>query len=84
MRQLGEPLSARIDSCRDLVVWQQAMELVVTACEATLSWPKEEVYGLTSKVRRAAPSVPANIAERFGRESVSKLLRLLTRKLSTG
>jgi four helix bundle protein len=62
-------VSTRIDSYRDLVVWQQAMDLAVAAYKTTRSWPKEEIYGLTSQVRRAATSVPANIAEGFGREN---------------
>jgi four helix bundle protein len=59
----------RIDSYRDLLVWQQAMDLAVSTYELTRSWPKEELYGLTGQARRAASSIPANIAEGFGRES---------------
>ncbi|RUW57639.1 four helix bundle protein [Mesorhizobium sp. M7A.F.Ca.US.008.03.1.1] len=55
-------------SYKDLLVWQQAMDLAVAVYGATKSWPKEELYGLTSQVRRAASSVPANIAEGYGRE----------------
>lgn len=62
-------MSATIESYRDLVVWQQAMDLTVAVYAATRSWPKEEIYSLTSQVRRAASSVPANIAEGFGREN---------------
>jgi four helix bundle protein len=58
-----------INSYRDLVVWQQAMDLAVQVYAATRSWPKDELYGLTSQVRRAASSVPANIAEGYGREN---------------
>ena len=58
-----------INSYRDLVVWQQAMGLAAAAYTVTRAWPKEELYGLTSQVRRAAASVPANIAEGFGREN---------------
>ena len=60
---------AKIDSYRDLMVWQQAMDLAVAAYEVRRNWPKEEIYGLTSQIRRAASSVPANIAEGFGREN---------------
>ncbi len=60
---------AGISSYRDLVVWQQAMDLAVAVYQATGSWPKEELYGLTSQTRRAASSVPANIAEGYGREN---------------
>ncbi|TIV76980.1 MAG: four helix bundle protein [Mesorhizobium sp.] len=59
---------AKIESYRDLVVWQQAMDLAVIY-ETTRAWPKKELYGLTTKLRRAAASVPANIAEGYGRES---------------
>lgn len=62
-------MSTEIKSYRDLVVWQQAMDFAAAIYEATKSWPKEEVYGLTSQVRRAAVSVPANIAEGYGREN---------------
>jgi four helix bundle protein len=58
-----------INSFRDLVVWQQAMELAVAIYDTTRTWPKDELYGLTSQVRRAATLVPANIAEGFGREN---------------
>ena len=62
-------MSGKVESYRDLLVWQQAMELAVSVYEATRAWPKEELYGLTSQVRRAATSVPANIAEGYGRET---------------
>ena len=60
---------AEISSYRDLIVWQQAMDLAVATYEATRQWPKDELYGLTAQVRRAAASVAANIAEGYGRES---------------
>ena len=62
-------MPSKIDSYRDLLVWQQAMDLAVSTYELTRSWPKEELYGLTGQARRAASSIPANIAEGFGRES---------------
>lgn len=62
-------MKAGINSYRDLLVWQQAMDLAAAAYTVTKAWPKEELYGLTSQVRRAASSVPANIAEGFGREN---------------
>jgi four helix bundle protein len=52
-----------------LIVWQQAMELAAAVYETTRSWPRDELYGLTSQIRRAATSVPANIAEGYGREN---------------
>jgi four helix bundle protein len=62
-------MSSAINSYRDMVVWQQAMDLAVTIYEVTRGWPKDEIYGLTAQARRAANSVPANIAEGFGREN---------------
>ena len=48
---------------KDLIVWQKAVELVTEIYRATQRFPKEEMYGLTSQMRRAAVSVPSNIAE---------------------
>ena len=62
-------VTAKVESYRDLFVWQQAMELAVGIYNTTKYWPKEELYGLTSHVRRAAVSIPANIAEGYGRET---------------
>jgi four helix bundle protein len=60
-------LKASIKSHRDLIVWQKAMELVVAVYRACKSYPKDETYGLISQTRRAAVSIPANIAEGQGR-----------------
>ncbi len=54
---------AKIESYRDLIVWQKAMALVKKVYLLTRQYPREEIYGLTSQMRRAAASVPANIAE---------------------
>ncbi|EAB6718406.1 four helix bundle protein [Salmonella enterica subsp. enterica] len=67
----------RIESYRDLVVWQQGIDLAVATYRLTRSWPKEEMYGLTSQVRRAANAVPANIAEGYGRESTGAYQQFL-------
>jgi four helix bundle protein len=61
--------AAKVESYRDLLVWQQAVDLAVSIYDATRGWPREELYGLTSQVRRAAASIPANIAEGYGRET---------------
>ncbi len=52
---------------RDLVAWQKAMDLVEDVYRVSQSFPREEVYGLTNQVRRAAVSIPSNIAEGQGR-----------------
>jgi four helix bundle protein len=54
---------------RDLIAWQKAMELVMLIYRSTKSLPKEEVYGLMSQMRRAAVSIPSNIAEGQGRNT---------------
>ncbi len=48
---------------RDLIVWKKAMELVLELYSLTDKFPKEELFGLTSQMRRAAVSIPSNIAE---------------------
>jgi four helix bundle protein len=58
---------ARPRSYRDLIVWQKAMELARQAYALTAGLPKNEAYGLLSQIRRAAVSVPSNIAEGQGR-----------------
>jgi four helix bundle protein len=52
---------------RELVVWQKAMEMAVAVYNLTRKFPREEVYGLASQMRRAAVSIPSNIAEGQGR-----------------
>ena len=63
---------------RDLIVWQKAMELVEEIYRVTASWPREETFGLTNQVRRAAVSVPANIAEGQGRTGAKEFLHHLS------
>ena len=62
---------------RDLVAWQKAMELVTEVYRVTQHFPKEEMYGLTAQVRRAAVSVPSNIAEGQARYSHLDFQRFL-------
>jgi four helix bundle protein len=54
---------------RDLTVWQKAHRLTLAVYQFTRSFPREEIYGLTSQMRRAAASVATNIAEGCGRRS---------------
>ena len=56
-----------VQSFRDLLVWQRSMQLTVVIYRMTRDFPREEIYGLTSQIRRAAVSVPSNIAEGQGR-----------------
>jgi four helix bundle protein len=63
---------------KNLIAWQKAMDLVVEIYEVTEKFPGEEIYGLTSQLRRAAVSIPSNIAEgqaRFSRREFKHFLR---------
>jgi len=73
------PISSyvRIRTYRDLSVWQRAMDLVVLAYQLGKRLPKEELYGLISQIRRAATSIPANIAEGQGRRYTAEFLNFL-------
>ena len=68
---------------RDLVVWQKSMRLVTQIYEVTRTFPKEEVYGLISQMRRCAVSIPSNIAEGYGRKSTDDYLRFLQIAISS-
>jgi four helix bundle protein len=67
------------DSYKDLIAWRKAMDLVTEVYRATGSFPRDEIYGLTNQLRRAAVSVPSNIAEgqaRFSRKEFHHFLSL--------
>ena len=65
-------------SHKDLLVWQKSVDMVTCVYNQTSGWPKEEVYGLTSQIRRAAVSVPSNIAEGAGRTGKKEFSRFLS------
>ncbi len=67
-----------VRSYRELVVWQKAMDLVESVYRATHGFPKEELYCLTSQIRRAAISIPSNIAEGQGRRTTRDFLYFLS------
>jgi four helix bundle protein len=67
----------QINSFRDLRVWQDAMALAENCYLLTRPFPREEMFGLTSQIRRAAASIPANIAEGHGRESTQSFIQYL-------
>jgi four helix bundle protein len=68
----------RIQDYRDLAVWQLGMDIAVAIYQLTSSFPSDEKYGLTSQLRRAAASVPANIAEGHARSSTKEYLHFLS------
>ena len=62
---------------RDLILWQKAHGLVLSIYGLSRTFPKYELYGLTSQIRRATVSVPANIAEGFKKRTVAEKIRYL-------
>lgn len=68
----------KLNSFRDLRVWQLSMELVEIIYRLTQNFPKHEIYGLTSQIQRAAVSVPSNIAEGHTREHTKEFLHHLS------
>jgi len=70
-------LKTSIRSHRDLIVWQKAMDLVVVVYRACKNYSKDETYELISQTRRAAVSIPANIAEGQGRRLAKEFQQFL-------
>ena len=68
----------KIASYRDLVVWARAMDIVVVCYQLSKQIPPSEIYGLTSQIRRAAVSIPANIAEGHGRKNLGEYIQHLS------
>jgi four helix bundle protein len=61
----------------DLEVWKKSIDFVTEIYKITKEFPKEEIYGLTSQIRRAAVSIPSNIAEGSGRKSDKEFIQFL-------
>jgi four helix bundle protein len=70
-------MNKEIQSYQDLRVWQVGMDLAERCYSLTKSFPKDEIYGMTSQIRRSAVSVPANIAEGYGREYRKEYMHFL-------
>jgi four helix bundle protein len=66
-----------VQSFRDLLAWQRSLQLSIAIYRLTQSFPREELYGLTSQIRRAAVSVPSNIAEVHGRLNTAEYRQFL-------
>ena len=62
-------MNEKIKDYKDLKIWRQAMDIVVEVYQLTSQFPKEEMFGLTSQMRRAAVSIASNISEGFARHS---------------
>ena len=69
--------SGPVRTYRDLVVWQKAYDLSLAVYRATRGFPNDEIYGLRSQLRRAAVSIPSNIAEGYGRRTTAEYARSL-------
>ena len=63
---------------KNLQVWEKAHRLALDVYKATISFPKEELYGLTSQIRRSSTSIPTNIAEGCGRNGDVELTRFMS------
>jgi four helix bundle protein len=66
-----------VQNFRDLIAWQRAVDLALEVYRITKTFPREEIYGLTSQLRRAAVSIPSNIAEGQGRRTSRDFLHFL-------
>ena len=66
-----------IESHKDLDVWQVAMTLAQESYLLTARFPKDETYGMAAQIRRAAVSIPANIAEGYGRDQTGSFVQFL-------
>jgi four helix bundle protein len=67
-----------VQNYRELIVWQKAMELIKLVYDLTRKFPKEELFGLTSQIRKGVVSVPSKVAEGQGRKSTKDFLRHLS------
>jgi four helix bundle protein len=68
----------KVTSYRDLVVWARAMDIVEVCYKLSTRIPQSEIYGLISQIRRAAVSIPANIAEGHGRKNLGEYIQHLS------
>jgi four helix bundle protein len=66
-----------LKSYKDLKVWQKSYNLCLDIYRTTKEFPKEELYGLSSQIRRSAVSIPSNVAEGYGRKTTADYMRSL-------
>lgn len=66
-----------VTNFKDLIVWQRGIDITEKCYYLTKSFPRDEIYAMTSQIRRAASSIPANIAEGYGRRSTQEYIRFL-------
>ena len=68
---------SEIKDYKDLLIWQKGIEIAKQSYLLTKQYPKEELYGMVQQIRRAASSIPANIAEGYGRRYTQEYIRFL-------
>lgn len=73
-----------IKSYKDLIVWRKSFELSLLIYKITKDFPKEEIYGLVSQMRRCAVSIPSNIAEGYGRNRKLEYIQFLQIAFASG
>ncbi len=73
-----------MQSYRELIVWQRSIELVEEIYKITKNFPREEIYGLTSQMRRSAISIPSNIAEGYARKHKQEYIQFLRIAFGSG
>ena len=66
-----------IKSYKDLLIWQKGIEIVVLTYKLVSSFPKDELYALSSQVKRSSVSIPSNIAEGYGRQSTQSYIQFI-------
>lgn len=77
MQQVGAVENPPVQTFKDLTVWRKAIDLAEACYKLTAQFPREEIYGMTSQIRRSSVSVAANIAEGHGREQTGSFVQFL-------
>lgn len=73
-----------LNSHKELIVWQKGIDLVINIYKLTEDFPKEELYGITSQMRRCAVSIPSNIAEGYNRRSKKEYAQFIMVAFGSG
>jgi four helix bundle protein len=73
-----------LNSYKDLIVWQKSFDLVILVFKLTHKFPKAEIYGLVSQMRRSAVSIPSNIAEGYSRGHRQEYIQFLRTAFASG
>jgi four helix bundle protein len=76
-------MEKEIKSFRDLIIWQRGINLVKEVYEETRNFPKQELYGLTSQIRRSAISIPSNVSEGHTRQHRAEFRQFLSMALGS-